>query len=481
MMKVDDITGNTKFRVVNNTKRKLTTAPSFTAKPVSTRTLDDAVASLVPAHLRLLKKLGSNSGELQNIIINAIGTGLVAPIFIKYNFMSKTDEDTRTYSAWRQPISAILAVLTQCGLTAPFYRIFENWSNKGVFGEKLNQTFFKDDYYITKLKKHEFPNETKDQIKQRVIDYKKEQMEALVRGLREKNTVEYQFSDGKTRNISSKEYKNLLMETIDKLIEYDTALEKELETTVKKRKSRSNYYRTHNDEAKSILNETYSAIEKAKNIKEIDAFITEKISNLHSNSQTTEMIALLGDIRKRAHKNFGTKTKGFKNMQKVLLENVKKILGHVEMYSGITTEAEVAHKVEASVQGDREAISISKQFFEGLKKEISDETTINEIQTKINEKKKNCALNETSSLNRDFAEETAKQLIARTKAHLKCYKQIIGIFVSLAILPFTCTLLNWVYPRFMDVFFPNLSSKKHDKEAAKLINQAPKKAEAAHD
>ena len=31
--------------------------------------------------------------------------------------------------------------------------------------------------------------------------------------------------------------------------------------------------------------------------------------------------------------------------------------------------------------------------------------------------------------------------------------------VSLAMLPVTCALLNWVYPRFMDIFFPGLSSR----------------------
>ena len=86
---------------------------------------------------------------------------------------------------------------------------------------------------------------------------------------------------------------------------------------------------------------------------------------------------------------------------------------------------------------------------------------------------------EQSSLNKDFAREVAEQLISRTNAHMKCYKQIVGVFVSLAILPFTCTLLNWIYPRFMDVFFPNLSNKKHQNESSKLVAQAPKKAEVA--
>ena len=120
----------------------------------------------------------------------------------------------------------------------------------------------------------------------------------------------------------------------------------------------------------------------------------------------------------------------------------------------------------------------SKNFFEGLKKTVTEKTTVAEIQRLIDAKKKSLRV-EQSSLSRDFAEEVAKQLIERTKAHMKCYKQIVGVFVSLAILPFTCTLLNWTYPRFMDMLFPNLSNKKHDNESSKLINQAPKKVEVA--
>ena len=145
MMKVDEKAFNNNYRLELPNNKNSRKAPNFEGRGLPTSTLNKAVESLVPKHLRVLKKLAANSGEIQNIIINSIGTGLVAPIFIKYNCFSDTDEDTRTYSAWRQPLSAVLAVVTQCGLTAPFYKIFDNWANKGVFGEKLNKTLFMDD------------------------------------------------------------------------------------------------------------------------------------------------------------------------------------------------------------------------------------------------------------------------------------------------------------------------------------------------
>jgi len=42
----------------------------------------------------------------------------------------------------------------------------------------------------------------------------------------------------------------------------------------------------------------------------------------------------------------------------------------------------------------------------------------------------------------------------------------IGIGVCIT-LPITCTALNWVYPRFMDIFFPKLAGKKTDNQQVK--------------
>ena len=479
MIKVDDIAYNNRHGAAfNQRKRKLSTAPSFTARAVVPNTLMEAVEQLSTPKLRMLKKLGSQGGEIQNIIINSIGTGIVAPIFIKYNWLSKTDEDTRTYSAWRQPVSAVLAVVTQCGLTAPFYKIFDNWANTGVFGEKLNFTLFNDDYYLTKLIKRTNPNATKSQIADMLKQAKANQHEQLVKTLREESTVKYKRADGKTEKISGKEYRALLEETVDKQIAHDTALRDELRTTIQKRTIRSNYYRNHNEEARTVLNELLSTVEKAENVKDIDSFVKAKISQLRSNPDANEMIALLSDIQKRSHRSGGHKETSFKNIKVALKENVEKMLNHVEIYSKINTEDEVIRHVQNSVKAEILEVEGSIDFFSELKKSLTAKTSIADIQRQIDEKR--IALNvKTSSLSKDFAEETAKQLIERTKAHMKCYKQIVGVFVSLAVLPFTCTLLNWIYPRFMDMFFPNLSSKKHENESSKLISKAPKKAEVA--
>ena len=89
--------------------------------------------------------------------------------------------------------------------------------------------------------------------------------------------------------------------------------------------------------------------------------------------------------------------------------------------------------------------------------------TVAEIKKLFNE-----TFNKTENklLNRDFTKDVIERLKKNLKNNLKGFKQIAGIIVSCAMLPFTCALLNWVYPIFMDAVFPNLSNKKHDNESS---------------
>ena len=58
---------------------------------------------------KALTYLGQNDGEILNTVVTAVGTSVVAPIFIAGNPLSKEDKETKWYSAMRQPISAVIA------------------------------------------------------------------------------------------------------------------------------------------------------------------------------------------------------------------------------------------------------------------------------------------------------------------------------------------------------------------------------------
>lgn len=284
----------------------------------------------MPKPIKLLDKMKNFVGEVPNIIITAFGTGLIAPFFIKHNPLSKADDDTRTYSAWRQPVSAVLAVATQVSMVAPFNNLLTKMTNKGEFeflenkGNKYNKSAYQDVEFLEKVIKKEKPNLSKEEIKKLAKEKQYTQLESMLESLYHDNTIKY-TAQGKPVSLNPEEVNELLEKT-----------------------------------AKGML-------EKAKGPKD------EKIA-------------------------------------KTLLENIK-----------------------ASKEPDIKAIT----------KHMSEEQT------------------------GKFVYDVAQKHISTISSHIKNLKQGTGLVVSLAILPVTCILLNKLYPKFMDVFFPNLSKKKEDKHLDK--------------
>ena len=77
--------------------------------------------------IKAMKSLEWLKGEIGGILITALGTGLVAPIFIGFNpfvkapknatpEQKKENENTKLYTAMRQPISAALAIVFQASV-----------------------------------------------------------------------------------------------------------------------------------------------------------------------------------------------------------------------------------------------------------------------------------------------------------------------------------------------------------------------------
>ncbi|HNW26604.1 MAG TPA: hypothetical protein PLG15_01285 [Candidatus Gastranaerophilaceae bacterium] len=289
----------------------------YAKKFLREKKFEKEIAAEAPKIIQFIRKFGVLTGEVPNILINAIGTGLVAPFFIKYNFLSKSDSDTRTYSALRQPVSAILAVLMQGGLVLPFDRLMNNMSNKGEWdGHAFNKTGFQDLKYIEKIIKKQNPNLTKAEIKELAKAKQLEQLITMINHANNNNFVGY-ILDGKKVKLSKNQLKALMRETLDDLS------------------------KKHPDIAKNI---------------------------------------------------------------------------------------------------------------ESLKHNISKGISIKEFSQKIGKISK-----ET-----DFAYELIQKHIENVAKNIKGFRAIVGLVVSLSILPVSCAALNWLYPRFMDKFFPSLSKKKKD-------------------
>lgn len=103
--------------------------------------------------------------EAASIIITAIGTGLVAPIFIANNpLANSTDEETKKYSALRQPVSAVIAVLMQLGITIPFNNFLDRMANEGKLGSKYDKSGLQDKKYLRKKITKENPGSSNSTI-----------------------------------------------------------------------------------------------------------------------------------------------------------------------------------------------------------------------------------------------------------------------------------------------------------------------------
>ncbi len=471
-MKVEPIKYN--IQNVGEKGLKNSTMPNFTAG-YSARIYNAApeinmaneIKEFMPSAVKGMKKLSDNMGEVQNIIINALGTGLVAPIFIKWNPLSKTDEDTRTYSAWRQPVSAFLAVVTQVGVTIPFNKMIEHRANTGFYDEQYNKTLFQDEKFIAKRLKKLYPYATKKQIAQMTQEKMAEQRQNLIRMIQE-NKVVMSKSDGTPVPLAQKKYKELAESVIQKKIDFEQSeLNKCNNITIPKKIKRGEYYRTHADEATKIFTELNNKLINTNDPNIVRKQVKQLIKQNKNGDK--ELLTILDEILQRR----GNKDSELKVAIQAKLED---ILRDIDFHKKFKTAEELKQGViDFETKSRINPINESLEALNQMKKMISENKSVGEIEdylaTAIKGKEEHRLFKFKLSKN------IAQKMADIVKNNLKAHKQITGLIVSFLILPISCALLNWCYPRFMDAVFPNLSSKKHPKEIKDLVNKANNKQE----
>lgn len=197
----------------------------------------------LPPFAKFIHKMKSLEGEIPSIIINAAGTGLVAPVFIKYNCLSKTDENTRSYSAIRQPIIGAVSVLFQCAITVPLNKFLSNMSNHGGFSDSMkNKTGFQDaDFIKRNLKKQGLKDEN---LKNSTNHLQEEQLQSLLDYVNEHKKIGWQ-KGSKTIEIA------------------DNALEEILNSVIKDKKLIENFKNgTYKEQNFEIVKKYVSSVDK---------------------------------------------------------------------------------------------------------------------------------------------------------------------------------------------------------------------------
>lgn len=439
---------------------------------------------LLPSYFKGMQRLKNSMGEFQNIVINSIGTGLIAPLLIKYNFLSKTDEDTRTYTAWRQPVSAVLAILTQALVTLPFEYVIKTMVNNGEFGIKYNSTFAPDEKLLRKeiIKNNPQKKFSKSELDTLVKEKQKKKLKELVNTLLTENKIKFsKYNDPNLVSLPDEELRQLAIDTIsDELALEQKELKKSYKEKTPAKLQRADFYRTYPEESLNLLVEVNQKVDASKSDKELRSFLKRKMKTLRQEKAHPELITMLQEMYDR-HSYYNKKSK---QRRTSLVELVKKkVVGMLEAHSCYSKYTDFESLQEQIISEGKKRVNDldgSITVLDRAKKmlEKNPQTTINEIYEYI---KKEVAARGIESRFEDF--KLPERMIARlgkiVQSNASALKQMSSLVVSLAMLPVTCSLLNWTYPRFMDMVFPNLSNKKHDTESSNLIKRATKKAEVS--
>ncbi|MBQ8459272.1 hypothetical protein IJ541_04120 [bacterium] len=468
--------------------------------------LKDFLLDIMPKSIKTMVNIHEGMGEVQNQLINAVGTGLVAPLFIKYNPISDTDKDTRTYTAWRQPVSAVLAVGTQAAIVVPFNSLIKRLADIGYLSTRYNSTLFPSDDYVKKLVKAENPDAahySKKEMKAAIEAYNKKNISPRLISMIEKDHIVFDTTDGinaSTFEMPKEEFKKLFEESIDGIIKSERIeRDKVISQKLPKKIARAQFFHSYPKESRELLNKLLTELKQLTPQSDLDALPQEvEDANKKFNSACKELIKsvkkdesnreirdeLIKIIKEVKDKNNGSGSSTLrvvrskvekmiesvniiesKRSTKEIMDYVNEVIfrrtgaidGTINVLSDIKARilSEEGLTVKRAQQIVDEAIRASEAEVRELlrPRNITDEDFKNSIEyidsvgTRLKTKVKSVA---------GCIADTLKQT---AKSNIDGFKRWTGLGVSLAILPVTCWLLNRIYPWFMDKAFPELSNK----------------------
>ena len=227
----------------------------------------------------------------------------------------------------------------------------------------------------------------------------------------------------------------------------------------KNRLDRSLFYSKNADSARNLIAEMENMINSTDNLTELDKLFKDKYSELKGKKVDSHLIDMFTETQGRIPAG-----------KEEMIAKINKMKGHIDKYSSGMTVEEITASVKASV--DKRAVVHKKaiEFLNKVSDAINSGKTADQIEQMFEAAKKSDA---TFSLkDKSFIQEVAAKLKDLTKSHIDGTKRISLLLVALAMLPVSCSLLNWIYPRFMDAVFPNLSNKKHSNESKELVDKA---------
>lgn len=481
---------------------------------VNARRINRAVGSMMSGKTKTLYTLGKNNGENLNNTVTAVGTAAVAPIFIRYNPLSDEDPKVKAYSALRQPLSAVLALGVQLPVMTAYNKLLDIWAAsgrvrrfdlsakppettlknlakarynqemrvlkaQGLSRKEMDEKFFKGRTKAEVIE--DFVNESRDEIfyakRDRIRELAAKNQPITVAPLRdaEGKIVDY-FHETKLSELDKIEF--VKPDEIDKARKsvYPNVL-KELGVDP----DNKNLFDIKIDWEDSNPTDKYNKMKNGE-IPVPEGLKEYKKSKVKS------------ALRKQGHKyseflnklEATAKNTAIEKVEKSIAEEVKVKLETSRAFnelnrklanvtSQIYNDSSIPKELKDKVIEKEEAKLIEAKIKELTKRaENADEVvknTLNNAIAKLKDKKVNDIKFHGDNY-KDVeisvkAKRWLKAEINRREGVFKNFKKLSGLLFGLAILPFTCGLLNWAYPKFMKKFFPELCDAKEQAKAAK--------------
>ena len=540
--------------------------------------------SLKPSHrswINWMNSLDWLKGEIGGILITAIGTGLVAPVFIGFNPFVKAPKDatpeqkqdisdTKKYTAMRQPISAVLAIMFQASVQKYIDKALDKVFNDADQSKKqilsADQAVLNTDTYIKGLVKDNLKKagETKpsfwaalfskdarvkrslynEKFNNSVKEMQKNQMKELVDHFEKSNEIKInpkyeRVLDNETmaeiinKQIDSyKDDAKNLMKSADEITYY--AKKAEILITnqeyFKELANKLPLKEIENTQFKGIVLDLLPIkdIKNAKDPKvletvkkEADEILTKLIDNqIKAGSKNPDRIAFLEDLKANPEKlvekceNISKEVKESKKTLYKQLTDTVKGLYEKETNPDIKAELKRILNKPRDIRGNTVSRILQRidSIQEMCKKEggYSKENYIDAMLKKNNifeeriVKLEECRIADPAKADKNLVRETIDKIAetlkfdrsknpakavalqdtntfgtVKEKLLRKVYEDVANVYKGLVkesyrsinqfskiavgaviTLPITCTALNWVYPRFMELFFPKLAGVK---------------------
>ena len=224
-----------------------------------------------------------------------------------------------------------------------------------------------------------------------------------------------------------------------------------------------NASKTFDKECKTIIKELKKGIKKDSTKKELNEGLIKIVKEIQATNTGSDPISLRvldGKITKMLNSIEVMRTKDTKEIIEYVTEVITRRTDAID--GTIATLTKIKDKLISSDITVKEAQEIINQEIEKSFSSITERlratgSTDTEIRNAIDWVE--CTGSRLTEKAKSLAKRIAEQQKKHVKANIDGMKRWTGLGVSLAILPFTCWLLNKIYPWFMDKAFPELSNK----------------------